>query len=74
LLCDAAFHASVDLEQFATWFDGHRITGQEVTLALTLLPKSRLYEVSAEARSRAKFWQEMAGQLDRIARGGASQG
>ena len=74
LLIDAAFHASVDLEQFATWFDGHRITGQEATLALSLIPKGRLYEVSAEAWSRAKFWQEMAGQLDRIARGGASQG
>ena len=74
LLIDAAFHASVDLEQFATWFDGPRITGQEATLALSLIPKGRLYEVSAEAWSRAKFWQEMAGQLDRIARGGASQG
>jgi ParB-like chromosome segregation protein Spo0J len=74
LLIDAAFHASADLEQFATWFDGHRITGQEVTPALSLIPKSRLYEVSTEARSRASFWQEMAGQLERIARGGASQG
>jgi hypothetical protein len=74
LLIDAAFHATVDLEEFATWFDGHRITGQEVTLALSLIPKSRLYEVSTEARSRASFWQEMAGQLERIARGGVSQG
>jgi len=74
LLIDAAFHASVDLEQFATWFDDHRITGQEVTLALSLIPMSRLYEVSAEARSRASFWQEMAGTLERIARSGARQG
>jgi hypothetical protein len=74
LLSDAAFHTSPHLEEFAAWFDGHRVTGQEVTLVVSLVPKSRLYEVSAEARSRANFWQEMAAQLERIARGGASQG
>ncbi len=73
LLSDAAFHASPPLEQFASWFDAHRITGQEVTVACALVPKSRLYEVSAEARSRASFWQEMATQLDRVARSDASQ-
>ena len=73
LLSDAAFHADPHLEQFAAWFDGHRITGQEVTLACSLIPKSRLYEVSAEARLRADFWQEMAGQLESIARGCASK-
>jgi hypothetical protein len=73
LLSDAAFHADPHLEQFAAWFDGHRITGQEVELACSLIPKSRLYEVSAEARSRADFWQEMAGQLERIARSGTSK-
>jgi hypothetical protein len=74
LLTDAAFHASPQLERFATWFDDHRITQQEATFAFSLIPKSRLYEVSAEARSRAIFWQEMATELERLARGRASQG
>jgi hypothetical protein len=73
LLTDAAFHASPPLEEFAAWFDNHQVTDDRVVLACSLVPKSRLYEVSAEARSRASFWQKMATRLDGLARGGAPE-
>jgi hypothetical protein len=61
---DAAFRGEPNALAFARWFDSHRVGRDDWQPYIQHLPLNRLYQIIAEARKRARVWDELCEQLE----------
>ena len=60
---DAALTSRSDCREFATWFQSTAVR-DDWRPYVTVVPLGRVYEIADEARCRAEFWAQFAGDLE----------